>query len=110
MFIFHLLNIISEPGLYKKKEYGIRLKDVLEVYDTGERHPSGARFLGFRDVSLVPFEPKLIDRGILSLQEVNFNFLNRKIMSIQLNVFSFFLSFFIRRNDGSTNTMHVFER
>lgn len=58
--VFFLFNQFLEPGLYKKKEYGIRLKNVLEVYDTGERHPSGARFLGFRDVSLVPFEPKLV--------------------------------------------------
>lgn len=50
----------------------MRLKNVLEVYDTGEKHEeSGARFLGFRDVSLVPFEQKLIDRGQLSLQDVN---------------------------------------
>lgn len=62
--------LITEPGLYKKGLYGIRLKNVLEVYDTGERHPSGARFLGFRDVSLVPFDPKMIDRGLLNIQEV----------------------------------------
>lgn len=50
----------------------MRLKNVLEVYDTGKRHDeSGARFLGFRDVSLVPFDMKLIDRGQLSLQDVN---------------------------------------
>lgn len=59
-----------EPGLYSKGRYGIRLKNVLEVYDTDTRHPSGARFLGFRDISLVPFEPTMIDRAMLSLQEV----------------------------------------
>lgn len=61
-----------EPGMYNEGIYGIRLKNVLEVYDTGDRHPSGARFMGFRDVSLVPFDSKLIDRGLLSLQEVIF--------------------------------------
>lgn len=64
------IKFFLEPGLYKKGRFGIRLKNVLEVYDTGEHHPSGARFLGFRDISLIPFEPKLIDRGLLSLQEV----------------------------------------
>lgn len=50
----------------------MRLKNVLEVYDTGKKQEeSGARFLGFRDVSLVPFDMKLIDRGQLSLQDVN---------------------------------------
>lgn len=58
--------------MYKQSVYGIRLKNVLEVYDTGKRHDkSGARFLGFRDVSLVPFDSKLIDRGELGPQEVN---------------------------------------
>lgn len=60
----------SEPGLYKKGIFGIRLKNVLEVYDTGDRDPSGARFLGFRDASLVPFDSKMIDRGLLSPIEV----------------------------------------
>lgn len=51
--------------------YGIRLKNVLEVYDTGKRdEKSGARFLGFRDVSLVPFDNKLINRGELGPHEV----------------------------------------
>lgn len=58
--------------MYKQSLYGMRLKNVLEVYDTGKRQDeSGARFLGFRDVSLVPFDMKLIDRGQLSLQDVN---------------------------------------
>lgn len=72
--LFQFLNefYISEPGMYKQSVYGIRLKNVLEVYDTGKRHDkSGARFLGFRDVSLVPFDSKLIDRGELGPQEVN---------------------------------------
>lgn len=61
-----------EPGMYKQTMYGIRLSNVLEVYDTGKRQDeSGPRFFGFRDVSLVPFHMKLIDRGQLSLQEVN---------------------------------------
>lgn len=62
----------TEPGAYKHSLYGMRLKNVLEVYDTGKKQEeSGARFLGFRDVSLVPFNQKLIDRGQLSLQDVN---------------------------------------
>lgn len=42
---------------------------MLEVIDTGERHPSGERFLAFRDVTLIPFEPKLIDGSLLSARE-----------------------------------------
>lgn len=74
-----------EPGMYNEGIYGIRLKNVLEVYDTGDRHPSGARFMGFRDVSLVPFDPKLIDRGLLSLQEVIFEIIQPINVQTHLN-------------------------
>lgn len=37
--------------------------------DTGEAHPNGEKFLAFQDVTLVPFEPKLIDRTLLSARE-----------------------------------------
>lgn len=74
-----------EPGMYNEGIYGIRLKNVLEVYDTGDRHPSGARFMGFRDVSLVPFDPKLIDRGLLSLQEVIFEIIQSINVQTHLN-------------------------
>lgn len=71
--------------MYNEGIYGIRLKNVLEVYDTGDRHPSGARFMGFRDVSLVPFDPKLIDRGLLSLQEVIFEIIQPINVQTHLN-------------------------
>lgn len=48
---------------------GVRLENVLEVIDTGKTHPNGERFLGLRDVTLVPFEPKLIDRALMSAPE-----------------------------------------
>lgn len=48
----------------------MRLKNVLEVKDTNRMHPSGAKFLAFHDVTLVPYEPKLIDGSLLSAVEV----------------------------------------
>jgi len=42
---------------------------VLEVVDTGHIHPSGTRFLAFQDVTMVPYEPKLIDSTLLSAAE-----------------------------------------
>ncbi|XP_058057335.1 xaa-Pro aminopeptidase ApepP [Anopheles bellator] len=59
----------NEPGYYKKGAFGIRLENVLEVVDTGKTHPSGNKFLSFQDATLVPFEPKLIDRTLLSVPE-----------------------------------------
>ncbi|BFF90822.1 xaa-Pro aminopeptidase 2 [Drosophila madeirensis] len=59
----------SESGYYKRDDFGVRLKNVLEVVDTGHRHPNGAHFLAFQDVTLVPYEPKLIDSTLLSAVE-----------------------------------------
>lgn len=39
------------------------------MIDTQKRHPSGARFLRFKELTLVPYEAKLIDRSLLSTQE-----------------------------------------
>lgn len=59
------------PGYYKAHHFGIRLKNVFEVIDTHDRVSfSGAKFLTFRVATLVPFETKLIDRTLLSSQEV----------------------------------------
>lgn len=59
----------NEPGYYKSGAFGIRLENVLEVIDTGKIHPTGHKFLAFQDVTLVPFEWKLIDRTMLSAPE-----------------------------------------
>ncbi|XP_017041184.1 xaa-Pro aminopeptidase 2 [Drosophila ficusphila] len=59
----------SESGYYKRNDFGVRLKNVLEVVDTGHTHPSGAHFLAFQDVTMVPYEPKLIDSTLLSAAE-----------------------------------------
>ncbi|KAH8375879.1 xaa-Pro aminopeptidase 1 [Drosophila serrata] len=59
----------SESGYYKRDDFGVRLKNVLEVVDTGHTHPSGAHFLAFQDVTMVPYEPKLIDSTLLSAAE-----------------------------------------
>lgn len=59
----------TEPGYYRPGYFGVRLENVLEVIDTEQTHPNGEKFLGFRDVTLVPFEPKLIDRALMSAPE-----------------------------------------
>ncbi|XP_053947051.1 xaa-Pro aminopeptidase 2 [Anastrepha ludens] len=70
----------SEAGFYRPGEFGVRLKNVLEVVDTGKVHPNGMKFLEFRQVSLVPFEPKLIDPTLLNAMEKRYlNEYNAKV-------------------------------
>lgn len=59
----------TEPGFYKTSDFGVRIANVLEVVDTDKIHPSGSKFLAFSDVTLVPYEEKLIDVALLSTQE-----------------------------------------
>lgn len=41
------------------------------MVDTGETHPSGNnKFLKFQDVTLVPFDHGMIDKSLMSVQEV----------------------------------------
>lgn len=47
----------------------MRIKNVLEVLDTGKTTTSGEHFLAFQSVTLVPYEPKLIDGTMLSSDE-----------------------------------------
>ncbi|XP_012276652.1 xaa-Pro aminopeptidase ApepP isoform X2 [Orussus abietinus] len=56
----------NEPGYYKESEYGVRLENVLEVVQADNSQRGGQKFLKFRDATLVPYEPKLIDVNMLS--------------------------------------------
>lgn len=63
--------LFAEPGYYSESYFGIRLENVLEVVDKPWlKHMSSRSFLGFVDVSLVPFEPKLINRTLLNSYHV----------------------------------------
>lgn len=59
----------TEPGFYKASDFGVRIGNVLEVVDTDKIHPSGSKFLAFKDITMVPYEEKLIDVALLSTQE-----------------------------------------
>ncbi|XP_011685228.1 PREDICTED: xaa-Pro aminopeptidase 1 isoform X2 [Wasmannia auropunctata] len=56
----------NEPGYYKEDDFGVRLENILEVIPADKLPHNGQRFLKFRDVTLVPYEPKLIDITMLT--------------------------------------------
>lgn len=58
-----------EPAYYKPSEFGIRLGNVIEVVVDTAKRPTGS-FLAFNDISLVPYDAKLIDFAALSTEEV----------------------------------------
>lgn len=65
--------VSNEPGVYFNGEYGIRIENLIltkeviraEASDTGH-----GPFYGFEDLTLVPYEPKLIDKSLLSADEI----------------------------------------
>jgi Xaa-Pro aminopeptidase len=55
----------NEPGYYKEGEYGIRIESL--VYVIKLTKPTG--FLGFKPLTFVPLEKKLIDETLLTEKE-----------------------------------------
>ena len=59
----------NEPGLYKTGEYGIRTENLLLVVEAEKTEEFGD-FLTFEPLTLFPYDLELIDRSMLSAEEV----------------------------------------
>lgn len=59
----------NEPGYYKAGEYGIRIENLLLV-EPREIAGAEGEFLGFETLTLVPIEPALVARELLSATEI----------------------------------------
>ncbi|CAH1408360.1 unnamed protein product [Nezara viridula] len=59
----------DEPGYYKEDHYGIRLENILEVISVNKTD-AVEKYLAFKTVTLIPFEPKLINLKMLSPNQV----------------------------------------
>ena len=61
----------NEPGYYKEGAYGIRLENLILVEEGGGTYTdTNKKILGFKTVSLAPFERALIDGAILNMDEI----------------------------------------
>ncbi|XP_017795279.1 PREDICTED: xaa-Pro aminopeptidase 1-like [Habropoda laboriosa] len=69
----------NEPGYYKEGDFGVRLENILEIVEAGTSK-NLETFLKFRDVTLVPYEPKLIEINMLTASHIRWlNNYNRRI-------------------------------
>ncbi|ANZ73843.1 BA75_01432T0 [Komagataella pastoris] len=57
--------VTNEPGVYFPGDYGVRLENVMEVKETSDK------FLELAPLTLVPFCRQLIDRKLLTKEEVD---------------------------------------
>jgi len=62
--------ISNEPGYYRTGEFGIRIENlILTITDLGS-FPDGLEFLTFETVTLCPIQLKLIEKSLLSAEEI----------------------------------------
>lgn len=61
--------VSDEPGVYLEGRYGIRIETILEVMEAAKN--SDGRFLRFRPLTLVPFDPALIEPSCLTPQTMD---------------------------------------
>ncbi len=59
----------NEPGFYKTGEYGIRIENLILCVEAGQT--DSGRFLKFDTLSLFPIDQNLIDRALLSPQDID---------------------------------------
>ncbi|KAL1490820.1 hypothetical protein ABEB36_013449 [Hypothenemus hampei] len=56
-----------EPGYYKEGYFGVRLQNIFEVVEKPWlAHTSGHKYLGFKTLTLVPYQQKLMAMELLS--------------------------------------------
>nr|CAD7606823.1 unnamed protein product [Timema genevievae] len=71
----------DEPGYYHEGFFGVRLENILEVVNRTTTHSFDGPYLGFEPVTLVPYEPKLIDLNMLSNEQIQWlNNYNAKVI------------------------------
>ncbi|WP_237060848.1 aminopeptidase P family protein [Microbulbifer sediminum] len=56
----------NEPGFYLTGQYGIRIENLIYVKES-ERHPG---FLEFSELTLAPIDQRLVNRDLLTMQEL----------------------------------------
>ena len=63
----------NEPGYYEKNWGGIRLENLYLVKKSDKlpQHPDGKDWLAFEELTLIPFDRRLVDRNLLSTKELH---------------------------------------
>nr|WP_321404589.1 aminopeptidase P family protein [uncultured Desulfobacter sp.] len=62
--------LTNEPGLYREGQYGIRIENMVLVIE--DQETQFGKFLKFENMTLCHFERNLIDKSMLSPQEIRY--------------------------------------
>jgi Xaa-Pro aminopeptidase len=60
----------NEPGYYKEGAYGIRIENLVTVYDTGKKDVDGKALYAFKTLTLAPIDTNLIDATLMTEAEI----------------------------------------
>jgi Xaa-Pro aminopeptidase len=61
----------NEPGFYKQGEYGIRIENLLMVQEAHAIEGGDRKMLGFETLTLCPIDRRLIDKALMTEEEVS---------------------------------------
>jgi Xaa-Pro aminopeptidase len=61
--------ISNEPGFYKDDAYGIRCENLVVVKEAQLSHEDGPPMFQFEALTVVPFDTRLVDAGMLNKEE-----------------------------------------
>ena len=63
--------VSNEPGIYFSDDFGIRIENLCKVIQVASSNPiDHIPYFGFEDLTLVPYNRKLIDLGLLTQEEI----------------------------------------
>lgn len=62
--------VSNEPGLYRSSKYGIRIENL--IYVTKDIENEFGKFMKFKDLTLVPIDLDLIDKSLMTEDEIEY--------------------------------------
>lgn len=67
------MTVTDEPGYYEDGNFGIRIENILVVRQANPKYHFGGdgNWLKFENVTMVPIDFNLIDKSLLSMEEIN---------------------------------------
>eukprot|EP00057_Strongylocentrotus_purpuratus_P022821 XP_011677295.1 PREDICTED: xaa-Pro aminopeptidase 1-like isoform X1 [Strongylocentrotus purpuratus] len=74
----------DEPGYYEDGEFGIRIENVMFAKEAATEHKfNDYTYMTFEMISLVPFEPTLIDFNLMTTKQIEwYNTYNEQINTV----------------------------
>jgi Xaa-Pro aminopeptidase len=64
--------VTDEPGYYESGAFGIRIENQMVVESVKTKYGNSSKFLGLRNLTLVPLQRKLLIPELLTKEEIDY--------------------------------------